>query len=302
MTSRYFSILLLLTSLILFSCSKDENIEVIEEESIDQPKNDDNNDDSNDEPPAPNSLKTFTIDVNGNLHTFYFNYENNQIDKLAYKDEAGEITYYSFEYNSFDKISKTIKYNSNSNNSSSVDFDNQNNFNNQEDSIMHFYRSNNSLKEIETWDYGFNWGYAYNSDGLVSRIQSTGMIPVTNIFYDENNKIEKLKTYPENTDWIVYIDYFEFDDNKNPFYKLFDEIGLVIDKDISISNRYLRELIISDLVCISPYNVSEKTEDLKPGPPTYIVEYSYNDDNFPLEAVYYNNSTVVKYTITYDYY
>lgn len=297
------SIKVLLTLFLIFSlitsCSKDDSKEeIIEEENTEIPVEEEEEEEET-ASTAPNSLKSFTVDQNGDIYSFYFHYYDNKLDKLAYVNELDEITYYSFTYNASDKIEETIKYEMNPN-ATSVDFSDSSNFGNAESSILHSYHDNNTLQEIA------GYGYAYNN-GLVSQIMSKAMFPTTNIFYDANNKIKKTETYLHNHD-TGSPRYFEFDNKINPFYKLFNEFGFVVNKNLSIPNNgsIASEInkILKDLYCISPYNISQKRDENNS--PSYNVEYTYNNDDYPLEGIFIyenqNQQEVTKYTISYDYY
>jgi len=136
---------------------------------------------------------------------------------------------------------------------------------------------------------------------------STTMFPTTNIFYDANNKIKKTETYLHNHD-TGSPRYLEFDNKINPFYKLFDEFGFVVNKNLSIPNNGSItseiNMILKDLYCISPYNIDQKRDENNY--PSYNVEYTYNNDDYPLEGIFIyedeNQQGVTKYTISYDYY
>ncbi|MDT0295286.1 hypothetical protein ACFQ3R_03415 [Mesonia ostreae] len=285
----------------MISCSQDDTSQtILENENTEvEDENGEDEGDNEETPTESNSLKSFTVDKNGDLYSFYFHYDNNKIDKLAYVNKLDEITYYSFEYNETERIQETIKYIANPSNTS-VDFSNSNNFSNAESSLTHSYHTNNKLQEIA----GF--GYAY-TNGLVDQIMSTTMFPTTNISYDANNKIEKTETYLNNHD-PGSPRYFEFDNKINPFYKLFDEFGFVVDKNLSIPNNgsIASEInrVLNDLYCISPYNIDQKRDENNY--PSYNVEYTYNNDDYPLEGVFtyedQNQQEVIKYTIFYDYF
>lgn len=285
--------------LFMVSCSQDDTTPTITEDDNTEDPIEEEGDDEEEIPTEPNSLKSFTVDKNGDLYSFYFHYDNNKIDKLAYVNKLNAITYYSFEYDNTERIQETTKYTANPNNTS-VDFSNSNNFSNAESSLTHSYHTNNKLQEIA----GF--GYAY-TNGLVDQIMSTTMFPTTNIFYDANNKIEKTETYLNNHD-TGSPRYFEFDNQTNPFYKLFDEFGFVVDRNLSIPDSGFTtsdiNRILKDLYCISPYNIDQKRDENNY--PSYNVEYTYNDDDYPLEGVFTGEiegqQEIILYTISYDYY
>ena len=282
---------LFLTFSLITSCNNDDSKEeIIEEEKT--------------ETTAPNSLKSFTVDQNGDIYSFYFHYYDNKLDKLAYVNELNKITYYSFTYNALDKIEETIKYEMNPN-ATSVDFGDSNNFGNAESSIVHSYHGNNTLQEIA------GYIYAYNNNGLTSQIMGLNMFPTVNIFYDASNKIEKTETFENQYD-PGFKQFLQFDNNNNPFYYLFDEFGFVIDKNltgVSYNGSTTTSIgrIIKDLYCISPYNITEKKEYDESQWPSYTVDYIYNTDNYPVEGVFIAENLdtqvqTVRYTINFDYY
>jgi len=287
----------------MVSCSQDEATEnIIEDDNTENPIEEEDENDEEEIPTEPNSLKSFTVDKNGDIYSFYFHYYNNKIDKLAYVNELEEITYYSLEYNSTShKIEETIKHSVTSNNTE-IDFTDSNNFMDAESSVFHSYHDNNELHEIA------GYGYAYNG-GFVSQIMDTSMFPTTNIFYDASGKIERTETYEYNQD-PGFPQFFEFDSKNNPFFYLFDEFGLVIDKSLSIPNNgsipSAINKVLKDAYCISPYNILEKTEYMQNGIPSYKVEYTYNNDDYPLEGIFIydgeNQQGIIKYTINFDYY
>ena len=282
---------LFLTFSLITSCSNDDSKEeIIEEEKT--------------ETTAPNSLKSFTVDQNGDIYSFYFHYYDNKLDKLAYVNELNKITYYSFTYNALDKIEETIKYEMNPN-ATSVDFGDSNNFGNAESSIVHSYHGNNTLQEVA------GYIYAYNNNGLTSQIMGLNMFPTVNIFYDASNKIEKTETFETQYD-PGFKQFLQFDNYNNPFYYLFDEFGFVIDKNltgVSYNGSTTTSIgrIIKDLYCISPYNITEKKEYDESQWPSYTVDYIYNTDNYPVEGVFIAENLdtqvqTVRYTINFDYY
>ncbi|WP_394907395.1 hypothetical protein [uncultured Mesonia sp.] len=282
---------LFLTFSLITSCNNDDSKEeIIEEEKT--------------ETTAPNSLKSFTVDQNGDIYSFYFHYYDNKLDKLAYVNELNKITYYSFTYNASDKIEETIKYEMNPN-ATSIDFGDSNNFGNAESSIVHSYHGNNTLQEIA------GYIYAYNNNGLTSQIMGLNMFPTVNIFYDASNKIEKTETFENQYD-PGFKQFLQFDNYNNPFYYLFDEFGFVIDKNltgVSYNGSTTTSIgrIIKDLYCISPYNITEKKEYDESQWPSYTVDYTYNTDNYPVEGVFIAENLdtqvqTVRYTINFDYY
>jgi hypothetical protein len=299
------SIKVLLTLFLIFSlitsCSKDDSKEeIIEEENTEIPVEEEDEEEEEEEetaPTAPNSLKSLIVNYQDDIFTFYFHYFNNKIDKLAYVNEMNEITYYSFAYNDSDKIGQTIKYDMNPNNTS-VDFSDSSNFGNITNTVTHEYYGSGLIREVDSYIY------YYKSGGLTSTIMPPGF-PVTNISYDTNDKIERTNTYSHVHDPGISR-FFEFDSHNNPFYYLFDEFGLVIDKGLYLKNTSLR-IIINDLFCISPYNVLEKKEYDENQWPSYNVDYTYNNENYPLEGIFIfknldTQEEFIRYTISFDYY
>jgi|GEM_PF-3829044 len=291
------SIKVLLTLFLIFSlitsCSKDDSKEeIIEEENTEIPVEEEEEEEEEEEtaPTAPNSLRSFTIEEYGIIQSFYLHYYDNKLDKLAYVNELDEITYYSFAYNASGKIEETTKYEMNPN-ATSVDFSDSSNFVNAESTITQTYSQNQRLIEIGTWAYSFN------ADFQITRIMSIYMLPTTNIFYDANNKIKRTDTYENNND-MAMSQFLEFDNNNNPFYYLFDEFGFIIDKNLGIP--------LGGLYCISLHNLSKRSRielDNPKNTPDTHVEYTYNNDGYPVESLYYpNTSTIVERKITYEYY
>lgn len=284
---------------LIASCSKDDSKEeIIEEENTETPiEEEEEEEEEETAPTAPNSIKSLIVNYQDDIFSFYFHYFNNKIDKLAYVNELNEITYYSFAYNDSDKIGQTIKYDMNPNNTS-VDFSDSSNFSNITNTVTHEYYGSGHVREVNSYRY------YYKSGGLTSKIMPPGF-PVTNIFYDTNNKIKRTDTYSHMHDPGISR-FLEFDSHNNPFYYLFDEFGFAIDYSLYLENTSLR-IILNDLFCISPYNVLEKTDYDENQWPSYTVDYTYNNENYPLEGIFiYENldtqEEFIRYTISFDYY
>lgn len=187
-----------------------------------------------------------------------------------------------FEYDSFGRI-KTIYSQTNS---SFGESNNSENFTyNSEGQIWKISKSN------------FNIEYAF-SNGLIESSFSSPSMYTGLYFYNDLEQLERQEIYDENGDLDYEINYlydgegnimerqfigsssyvhtYEYDDNNNPFFRIFQnqEIGKIYYE-------------------VTPNNILSKTRSQNTSSTVYTYEYDYNSSSFPMSNTEHQDGSLV---------
>lgn len=258
---------LLITFLIFNSCSSDDN--------NDEPNNG-----------LPNTIKLISKINSIGFHQQYgydsdtLVYQNGKLTKALFYQCSGQI--HQFEYGSNGKISEHYITNGGSfNYDLNIDIsgiDNQ-----YITKIIHTYNSQNQLTKTEeykkngtvgsNYEYDNEYNFDYDSQNRIYRIQ------YSDIYGD--NFTEGVDGFDNNGNMILDTDgyTYEYDNNPNPMYILFNEFGLYFLESCSS--------LETNNLFLTPNNLT-KSFDENGQEGCFKATYTYDSDGYP-ESAYFRN-------------
>ena len=220
------------------------------------------------------------------LGTQFF-YDNDKLTYIYISSCYGTLHY--FEYNNDGKISKRYS-------TSKISFDGDN-FNpdtfdintfKQNSSILNYVYEGGKLIIMQENETFIDYHLSYNGDGLVEVVEwispSGGLKEKVVVTYS-NGKISNLNKKEYDTDGSLWDNYnytFEYDDNPNPFYIIFENFSL-----LSLITCTGFDYISSEDMALKLFANNVKTVN-RDGQLLYSATYQYDSDNYPIRISYTN--------------
>lgn len=216
------------------------------------------------------------ITGNGDSGVFesYYHYQGDRFVKSSLNNRSNYEQYF---YNSEGKIDFIKLYSDDLNtpdNTSSIDFDNPNNFNDQEFEVDYDWISVNSFVKYNERIYYFL------SDGRLDRVEcinSSQNCETINVYYDNNNISQVIFNEGESFQAIYT---YEFDESKNPIHDLFLRYGYVEYLNLGMFDFFFDFFL--------PKNPNKVYRN---GELVYSAEYINNNLNYPQSASFLNYYT-----------
>jgi hypothetical protein len=282
--------LYILLVLIVFSCSSDENTQMIQE-------------------PTNTLIIKRINDVSGSNERVLFFDTNGRLDSITDTEALPEYNNLlsKYEYSNDDKLTNSYHTFGTEENFSTVTYSN--------DIINNFYYStfgygtnspviitNNTLTYLDEQEQSFdqddlNIEFTFSSDALQYLTQRKSLLisdsnstwNLTDFEYDSNFNLIQTSSTIRFGSPIDLNQTFTYDDKKNP-----------IAESMSSYNLALYFLDTFYILNVSPNNIISKTNIQNI---TFSYEYSYNSDDYPTSITITNTSTnEVTNTLTYTYY
>lgn len=199
-------------------------------------------------------------DIVGGPDTHYY-YEDDKIMKSSMLNRAN---YEVYQYNIENKITRIIRYEDNinfPNNSSELDFDNANNFNDNE--YYTDYEWSNSKSFLRKGKQ-----YNINDEGLLESVVCISSCESVNIYYS-NGGVSQVLYNEGMSSQNIYT--YEFDEGFNPMNVLFKEYGYVEYINIGVFDYFF-----------DFYLPKNATKIYRNGELVFTANYEYNSFNYPI--------------------